>query len=175
MPNAHCAQSGFSQGESARQHFHCRESHIAAAAAAAAARPEERRRERQAGKQGKICFALLEPTLLRERRSCYLATFPPLSSLLAGCHLFLRLLSRTFPHIPFILSLPISPVHFSSLLTQSVYAESGTFCDDQRKVLQCSSKGCGFASRTQAPRPKLNMSCQCHFLSATFDQLSSSL
>lgn len=30
--NAHCAQSGFTQGESASQHFHCRESHIAAAA-----------------------------------------------------------------------------------------------------------------------------------------------
>lgn len=94
--------------------------------------------------------------LLHSEADCFLNIAPAILLLFPHCPL--RWLHATSspasPPTPsptslLILSLLISPIHFSSLLTEGVYAESGTFCDDLGKVLQCSS-GVG---ETQVPYP----------------------
>lgn len=150
MANAHCAQSGFTQGESASQHFHCRDSPIAAPARTRDSWRGEggRQTERQAGMQRDRRTRGQAAALIPPQQSPNEADSSPCLSLRlshnfspvpsVGCMppLSLCLPSLTCPHIPLILFLSsITPIHSSSLSaplpphlpTRGVYADSGTF------------------------------------------------
>lgn len=92
VANAHCAQSGFTQGESASQHFHCRDSHIAAPAGTREGRQKRDAERRTDGRKKRSCCSHPSPSTASMRLSLRLSpnfSTPPRPLLLAACHLSL--------------------------------------------------------------------------------------
>lgn len=155
VANAHCAQSGFTQGESASQHFHCRDSHIAAPAGTREGRQKRDAERRTDGRKKRSCGSHPSPSTAPMRLSLRLS---PNFSTLPRPFCWLHATSPSpapLPHLPlpppaslrFSLPSPTPlvtppPPSLSIPRLGGVYADSGTFfsqsvCEDQTKVLQC--------------------------------------